>query len=378
MSKAVGRAEWPPESSHYSAGKCVGSRDVRLLSDDRSRGELKAIPATRNSQSRVGPDMRSQPWISSQGSCDGRPVRVQVEHCADTLNNEEERTRLVNLNAYIQCITARVERDLQISAVFIHGNRAAKAAASDDFHAGRGLGREELQDSFPIVGRAKVQVEEVLIFVLARHFLNQATDLSWRSMIDVSDGGVESAHGAKAPSERDLHHGQVGLVDELLGKVQTASLRNGAGRCPQGTQKQAPKMARAHSEVPGQGFHAPVFQTRLADQPQGSRNRILRARPSARSRRAFPAATPARAQTGFRCSSGARKVPHIFFLRRTRTTDRAAVDPRAQHANKELTVAARITCQSRSRTHPQVQIHSFCPSRISVMDLRAITRRFRN
>src|SRR5258707_8715242 len=98
MSKAIGRAEWLPESSHHSAGKCVGSPDVRLLSDDRSRGELKAIPATRNSQSRVRPYMRSETWISSQGSCDRRPVRVQVEHCADTLNDEEERTRLANLN----------------------------------------------------------------------------------------------------------------------------------------------------------------------------------------------------------------------------------------------------------------------------------------
>src|SRR5258707_4546422 len=348
MSKAIGRAEGLPESSHHSAGKCGGCADVHLLSDDRSRGELKAIPATRNSQSRVGPDLRSQTWISSQGSCDRRPVRVQVEHCADTFNNEEERTWLGNLNAYIQCITARVERDLQISAVFIHGNRAAKAAAFDDFHAGRGLVREELQDSFPIVGWAKVQVEEVLILVLARHFLSQATDLSWRSMIDVTEGGVESPHGTKAPSERDLRHGQVGLVDELLGKVQTASLRDGAGRCPQVTQKQAPKMARAHSEVPGQGFHAPIFQTRLADQPQGSRIRILRAGPGGSSRRAFRAATQARAKTGFRRRSGARKVPHIFFLRRTRTTDRTAENPRAHHPNKELTVEARITCQSRS------------------------------
>src|SRR5258706_3419794 len=365
MSQAIGSAEWLPESSHHSAGKCVGSPDVRLLSDDCSRGELKAIPATRNSQSRVGPDVRSQTWIGSEGSCDRRPVRVQVEHCADTLDDEEERTRLANLNAYIQCITARVERYLQTSAVFIHGNRAAKAAAFDDFHAGRGLGREELQDSFPMVGWAKIQVEEVLIFVLAGHFLSQATDLSWRSMIDVTDGGVEPPHGAKAPSDRDLRHGQVVLVDELLGQVETASLCNSAWRCPQVTQKQAPKMARAHSEVPGQGFHAPIFQTRLAAQPQGSRNRILCAGTSASSRRGFRAATQARTKTGFRCSSGARKVPHIFFLRRTRAADRTAVNPRAQHADKELPVEARITCQSRSRTHPQVQIHSFCPSRIS-------------
>src|SRR5260370_34963675 len=135
MSKAIGRAEGLPESSHHSAGKCGGSPDVRLLSDDRSGGELKAIPATRNSQSRVGPDMRSQTWISSQGSCDRRPVRVQVEHCADTLDDEEERARLANLNAYIQCITAPLERDRPGSAVLLPRNRAAEARAFHDFAA---------------------------------------------------------------------------------------------------------------------------------------------------------------------------------------------------------------------------------------------------
>src|SRR5258708_33032272 len=144
MSKAIGRAEGLPESSHHSAGKCGGSPDVRLLSDDRSGGELKAIPATRNSQSRVGPDMRSQTWISSQGSCDRRPVRVQVEHCADSLDDEEERAWLANLNAYIQCITARVERELQISPGFIHRNPTATAAALDCFPARPGLGPARL------------------------------------------------------------------------------------------------------------------------------------------------------------------------------------------------------------------------------------------
>src|SRR5260370_34739305 len=150
MSKAIGRAEGLPESSHHSAGKCGGSPDVRLLSDDRSGGELKAIPATRNSQSRVGPDMRSQTWISSQGSCDRRPVRVQVEHCADSLDDEEERAWLANLNAYIQCITARVERDLPISAGFLHRKRGAKTSPFGVFHARRGLGRAELPDLFSI------------------------------------------------------------------------------------------------------------------------------------------------------------------------------------------------------------------------------------
>ena len=68
-------------------------------------------------------------------------------------------------------------------------------------------------------------------------------------MVDVTDGSVEPAHRAEARRERDLRHGQSGLVDELLGKVQTARLCNGAGRGSQMTQKQTAKMARAHSKM---------------------------------------------------------------------------------------------------------------------------------
>jgi len=126
-------------------------------------------------------------------------IRVQVEHCADTLDDEEERTRLANLNAYIQCITARVERYLQHPRFSFTEIERRKQPPSDDFHAGRGLGREELQIRFQWMG-GRNSSGRGTDFRAGGHFLSQATDLSWRSMIDVTDGGVEPPHGAKAPA----------------------------------------------------------------------------------------------------------------------------------------------------------------------------------
>lgn len=43
--------------------------------------------------------------------------------------------RLTNLNAHVECITTRVQRDLKISAIPIHKNRTAKVPAFGNFHA---------------------------------------------------------------------------------------------------------------------------------------------------------------------------------------------------------------------------------------------------
>ena len=108
-------------------------------------------------------------------------------------------------------------------------------------------------------------MKHILILRLAWHFLSQTANFGRRSMIDVVDSGVESAHRTKACGEGDLGHGQGSLVDKFLGKVQTARLRDGAGRGSEVTQKKTSKMARANSEMFRQGSYAALFQTGLAD-----------------------------------------------------------------------------------------------------------------
>lgn len=94
----------------------------------------------------------------------------------------------------------------------------------------------------------------------------QMPDLSRSSMIDVADARVESAHAAEAGGKRDLTHGQTRLVDELLGKMQTARVGHRHRRCPQMSQEQASKMPRPNSQTFRKNLYATILQPTLTDQ----------------------------------------------------------------------------------------------------------------
>ena len=82
-------------------------------------------------------------------------------------------------------------------------------------------------------------------------------------MIGFGDGGIEAANAAEARGNRDLTHRQTGVVNQLLGKMQTTRLRYRAGRRSQMLQEQAAQMARPNSQSLGQRFHSPIFQARF-------------------------------------------------------------------------------------------------------------------
>jgi hypothetical protein len=65
MSKAIDRAKWLAERCHDLADQYGGPADAKSLLQDRSRGELKAIPATGNTESGIGIDARNQSRVSS-------------------------------------------------------------------------------------------------------------------------------------------------------------------------------------------------------------------------------------------------------------------------------------------------------------------------
>jgi len=69
-----------------------------------------------------------------------------------------------------------------------------------------------------------MKTEEVLISWQDIRLSHQTPDLSRCSMIDLADSGVEASYATEPSSEGNLTHWQPGLVDELLGKVQTARL----------------------------------------------------------------------------------------------------------------------------------------------------------
>jgi hypothetical protein len=119
-----------------------------------------------------------------------------------------------------------------------------------------------------------MQAEQVLISRLNIRLSRQAPDLSRSSMIDVVYASVEASYTTEAGREGDLIHGQAGLVNELLRKVQAARVGYRNWRCPQVSQKQAAKMPRANPQAFRKNLHSAVLEATLTDQTQGSRNGV--------------------------------------------------------------------------------------------------------
>src|SRR5215467_3501739 len=132
--------------------------------------------------------------------------------------------------------------------MLVERDRPAIAASFHGFHPGNCLGLQKFQDPVPIVRWTEVEPENILIFGFAGAFCEPA-DLRWGPVIDLVNGGVETANGTETGRERDLGHRQGRLIDELFGKMQAARLRNGVGCGAKMTQKQAPKMARSDAKM---------------------------------------------------------------------------------------------------------------------------------
>src|SRR5262249_54867982 len=123
-----------------------------------------------------------------------------------------------NLNPNQKRVLGSVKRDLEITRGFLYRNGTSINAIDDDFDPGRSLFGQKRQQALPIVGRAVWKPKKVLIFGLDC-LTSQMPNLSWSSMINLADCGVESSHGTEARCVGDLTHRQSCLVDEFFGEL---------------------------------------------------------------------------------------------------------------------------------------------------------------
>ena len=76
-----------------------------------------------------------------------------------------------------------------------------------------------------------MQSKQILITGLSSLLVCQPADLRRGAMVDLDDPGIETANRAESRGERNLMHGQRGLVDQFLGEMQTARLRHRDRSC---------------------------------------------------------------------------------------------------------------------------------------------------
>ena len=241
-----------------------------LLAENRAGGELEAVPTSGNPQARISLQPTGQVRIALETLHDRCPVGIEIEHGANPFDHKEERMGMGKFDAHEQRVRVRAEGDFEISVEAIDGNSPSVSAGLYYFHARSGACSEKIQHALPVIGRAEMKPERILVPALNPSLVSQMPDLRGSPVIDVPDTGVEAPHATESRSESNLVHGQRGLVDQLFGKVQAARLSDRNGSRAQMPEKQSPKVARADSQTLGQDLDATIFQSAFADQAQSS------------------------------------------------------------------------------------------------------------
>ena len=266
MRDGGGCANWLAESLYQAAGQGGRALDADLLAEYSSHCKFETVPAPRNAEPWSSLQPGSQSGVGFQTAHDCCPIGIQIKHGADAFDNEKEGARIAKLKPHLERVMRFVVRDLKIAVSAVQENGAPIGAAFDRFDAGRGASCQKRQHTFPVVGRTETKAEQVMILWLVLGLPREAPDLRRSAMIDLANTGVESPYATETRSKGNLAHRQAGLVDELLGKVQSACPCHRDRSRSQMLEEEAAKMARANSQTFRENFNPATLQAALADQ----------------------------------------------------------------------------------------------------------------
>jgi len=86
-----------------------------------------------------------------------------------------------------------------------------------------------------------------------------------RAGVGFLEAGVKAADAAEAGSQSDLTHGKAAFINQLLGEMQAAGLRDGDWAGAQMLKKETAKMARADPQASGESVNSTIFKRAFAD-----------------------------------------------------------------------------------------------------------------
>src|SRR5260370_28418600 len=138
---------------------------------------------------------------------------------------------------------------------------------------------------------------------------------------------------------------------------------------------QASELAFAQSEAAGQGIDAPLVQRSQLDQRQRAGYRVRRAPPGPLVRCRLRPAPQARAEPSLLCRGGGGIERHVLRPRRTRRTDRTAIDAGRLHGNEEPAVEANIAQRQRAVARVGLEVHAGILARRACPRLAGFGRR---
>jgi len=365
MSQAGRPIERLAEGTSDFSGESGCAFHSGLLAENGANGEFETVPRAGNAKAGLSVDDFRERGISAESALDGVPVGAEIEHGANALDDEEERARIAEVKANIEGEMSGVEGDFEISAMRLEGDGAAIDAVDDGFDAGSAARDEEGKNSGPVIRRAEAQAEGIEIFRsgvmseigAAERLTGQAANLRGRAMVNVLNVGIEAADGTEAGGERNVIHGKSGFVDELLGEMEAAGLRDRERRGAEMAQKQATKMTRADAEFLGKHFNTTIFEAAFADQAKGAGNGGGSSGPGGSAGRTFGAAAETGTESSFGSGRSGGKVADVFFFRGGSGAYGTAVDTAAENSDEKFPVKARVAGETSARTNVPVESH---------------------
>jgi len=163
-----------------------------------------------------------------------------------------------------------------------------------------------------------------------------------RAFVDSGKYRVETAQAAKACRERNLGHGQVGIVDQALGALNPCRLGDLGGRGADMLLEQAQQVSRANAEPLGKRFDARLVERTFVDETHRPLNGGERAFPGGREGRRLGPAAQARSIPCGLSRSGGWVVFDILAVCVAHRADRPAVDAGRANAREKAAVIGRV------------------------------------
>ncbi len=185
----------------------------------------------------------------------------------------------------------------------------------------------------------------------------EIADMAGRALVRFAEGGVEAADAAIACRLGDGGHAQRGLIDQPLGEVKAAGLRDRVRACAEVFEEKTAEVAVADAQAARERFDAALGEPALRDQANRASDSGGGSEPRGSTGRTLRAAAEAGAEAGFGGCGGCGVVADVFFLAASRGADGAAVDAAGADGDEELAVKTRVACEAGAGAGLKIERH---------------------
>ena len=239
------------EAFHQAPRDRARAGDRHLLADDRAHADLERIPGPDGAQAGQPDDARADQRVVPERPVGGGEIDVQVEQPPHLLDHVDEAVPVRQVcredeviwpaAAYLECAGIAVDHD-----------RAPVGATGHILDTGDRPRPEEAQGLLPRERSGEPDPEpEAAVRDEAIGDPPPCSKLARRGAEDLPDGSVELSQAPEPRCERDIRHGEVGVIEEPASEMGTARARQLRRSHADLILEETPQVARRETEPGG-------------------------------------------------------------------------------------------------------------------------------